>query len=98
MVLEHAVLNVKPGEEAAFEAAFGEAKVFIAAADGFGSLRLVRSLEQPSRYVLLVEWASVEAHIEGFRGSPAFDRWRALLHHFYDPAPVVEHFTPVWTA
>jgi len=98
MVLEHAVLNVKPGEEAAFEAAFGEAKALIAAADGFGSLRLVRSLEQPSRYVLLVEWASVEAHTEGFRGSPAFDRWRALLHHFYDPAPVVEHFTSVWTA
>ena len=92
MILEHAVLQVREGEEAAFEAAFGEAKAVIASATGFLSLRLERCVEHPGRYLLLVEWASLEAHVEGFRGSPAFAEWRALLHHFYDPPPVVEHY------
>ena len=54
-----------------------------------------RGIESPNQYVLAVEWDSVEAHTQGFRGSPAFQQWRDALHHFYDPAPIVEHFTTV---
>jgi heme-degrading monooxygenase HmoA len=49
-------------------------------------------VETPSRYVLLVQWDSLEAHTEGFRGSEAFEEWRRLLHHFYEPMPLVEHY------
>ena len=98
MILEHACLDVVPNREAAFEAAFGRAKTIIAAMPGFRSLRLDRCIEQPSRYLLLVEWDRLEDHTEGFRGSPEYEEWRALLHHFYDPFPTVEHFEPVTTA
>ena len=94
-VLEHAVLDVAPGQELEFERAFAEARKIIAAADGFRSLRLARCLERPHRYLLLVEWASLEDHVEGFRKSEPFARWRQLLHHFYDPFPTVEHFAAV---
>ncbi len=56
---------------------------------------LQRCIERPSRYVLLVRWETLEDHTEGFRGSPEYQRWKALLHHFYDPFPTVEHFTRV---
>jgi len=92
MVLEHAVLDVLPGQEGAFEEAFAEAKVIIAASPGFRSLRLLRCLEGPNRYLFLVEWETLEDHTEGFRGSAAYQQWRGLLHHFYDPFPVVEHY------
>jgi heme-degrading monooxygenase HmoA len=95
MVLEHAVLDVRPGSGRDFEAAFAVAKPIIAGAPGFRSLRLVRCVEQPDRYVLLVEWISVEAHEQGFRGSPAYEEWRRLLHHFYPAPPVVQHFETV---
>ncbi|VXC00868.1 antibiotic biosynthesis monooxygenase family protein [Nocardioides sp. AX2bis] len=95
MILEHALLPVRPGEEAAFEAALAEAVPLISAAPGFGSISVSRGVESPSTYLLLVEWDSVADHEEGFRGSPAYERWRALLHPFYDPFPVVEHFAPV---
>jgi heme-degrading monooxygenase HmoA len=95
MVLEHALLDVRPGEEQAFEAAFAEAKAIIAASPGFVSLRLDRCLERPATYLLLVTWERLEDHTEGFRGSPAFERWRSLLHHFYDPKPTVDHFAAV---
>ena len=55
-------------------------------------------MERPSRFLLLVEWERLEDHTEGFRGSAAYEDWRAALHHFYDPFPVVEHFEAVVTA
>jgi heme-degrading monooxygenase HmoA len=55
-----------------------------------------RCIEQPANFLLLlVEWETLEAHTEGFRNSEAYQEWRALLHHFYDPFPVVEHFESV---
>lgn len=98
MIREHALLPVKPGLEADFEKAFDVARHIIAAADGFRSLTLSRGIESPGTYLLLVEWDSVDAHEQGFRGSAAFDEWRGLLHHFYEPRPVVEHFAPVFEA
>ncbi|GII99269.1 heme-degrading monooxygenase HmoA [Sediminihabitans luteus] len=95
MIREHALLPVRPGTEAAFEAAFAQAKALIEVQPGFGRLTLSRGVESPSTYLLLVEWESVEAHEEGFRRSPEYARWRELLHHFYDPFPRVEHFVDV---
>src|SRR5690242_12128618 len=97
MILEHPVLEVVAGQEGAFEEAFATAKGIISAADGFQSLRLCRCLEAPSRYLLLVEWATLEDHTDGFRGSDAYQQWRALLHHFYDPFPTVDHYETVVT-
>lgn len=95
MITEHALLPVIPGQEDDFELAFAEARGIIAASPGCRSVSLSRSIESPSSYLLLVEWDSVEAHMVGFRESEAFGQWRALLHHFYDPKPVVEHFRTV---
>jgi heme-degrading monooxygenase HmoA len=75
-----------------FESAFAQASSIISAMPGYISHQLQRCIEVPDRYLLLVNWASLEAHTVGFRGSPDYQRWRQLLHHFYDPFPVVEHY------
>lgn len=95
MILEVATLDVRDGQSAAFEVAFAEAKAIIAAMPGFDRLDLQRCIENPRRYVLLVGWDRLEDHTEGFRGSPEYEQWRTLLHHFYDPFPTVEHYEPV---
>ncbi len=95
MVLEHAVLDVIPGHEASIEEAFSTAEAIISAAAGFQSLRLSRCLEHPSRYLLLVGWDRLEDHTDGFRGSAAYQEWRALLHHFYRPFPNVDHYEEI---
>ncbi len=92
MIMEHAVLPVRPGQEADFEEAFSLAKTIILGSPGCESVTLSRCLERPSAYLLLVQWRELEDHMEGFRQSSAYLEWRALLHHFYEPAPVVEHF------
>ncbi len=95
MILEVAVLNVRSGLEREFEAAFAQASPIIASMPGHISHQLQRCLESPNRYVLLVNWTSLEAHTIGFRGSAAYQRWKQLLHHFYDPFPSVEHYALV---
>lgn len=94
MILEHALLHVASERTDEFEAAFAAAKSIISAMPGFVNLRLSRGIERQAVYLLLVEWDTLEAHTEGFRGSSEYLEWKRLLHHFYDPFPVVEHFAP----
>ncbi len=99
MILEAALLMVRPGQEQDFERAMSDARPLIAATPGFRGLELRPCLEAANRYLLLVQWERLEDHTEGFRGSDRYARWKALLHHFYDPFPLVEHFAgPVVTA
>ncbi|MEE9096389.1 antibiotic biosynthesis monooxygenase family protein [Pseudarthrobacter phenanthrenivorans] len=95
MITEHALLPVIPGQEEEFEAAFQQARTIIASMPGFMALSLSRSIESPNTYLLLVEWETLEDHTVGFRGSAEYQQWRALLHRFYEPFPVVGHFEPV---
>ncbi|MGZ8176806.1 antibiotic biosynthesis monooxygenase family protein [Williamsia sp. SKLECPSW1] len=98
MITEHALLPVDPDRADEFEAAFDEARAIIASSPGFDALELLRSIESPGTYLLLVRWESVEAHTDGFRGSAGYQRWKDLLHRFYDPFPTVEHFAPITQA
>jgi heme-degrading monooxygenase HmoA len=95
MILEVAVLAISPEHKAQFEAAFTEARKVISASPGFVSHQLHRCIETDGRYLLLVQWLTVEHHMVGFRGSPLFQRWRALLGPFFATAPAVEHYQAV---
>ena len=95
MILEAALLQVRSGQSAAFEAAFGEAQRIISSMPGYRSHELQRCVEREGQYLLLVRWDSVAAHEEGFRKSPQYQEWRKLLHHFYEPFPTVLHYEQV---
>jgi heme-degrading monooxygenase HmoA len=95
LILEIAPLHVRAGQSERFEAAFRQAQRIIAAMPGYVSHELQRCLERPDEYVLLVRWQSLAAHEVGFRGSPEYLEWKALLHHFYEPFPVVSHYEAV---
>lgn len=91
-VLERATIVVAPGREEAFAAAFPEARAIILSADGCRSARLLRGVESPSTFLLLVEWASLEHHTRGFRESELFAEWRRIVGPFFAEPPSVEHF------
>ena len=93
MILEIASLTVKSDQTTQFEAAFIEAAKIIACSAGYVSHTLQRCIERPNGYVLLVQWQTLEDHTIGFRQSAPYLEWKALLHHFYDPFPTVEHFS-----
>jgi heme-degrading monooxygenase HmoA len=95
VIVEHALLPVRDGMIEEFQSAFAIAKSIIGRMPGFRSLTLSRCVERPDVFLLLVEWDRLEDHTVGFRGSPEYRQWRELLHRFYEPFPVVEHFQPV---
>lgn len=92
MIVEHAVLSIKPGEEEAFEKAFPEAIPHVAGSGGFVGLEMRRSIERPSVYHLLIRWRTLEDHTVGFRQSEAFAKWRGVIGPFFASPPEVEHF------
>ncbi|MGA2188316.1 MAG: antibiotic biosynthesis monooxygenase [Steroidobacteraceae bacterium] len=95
MIVELAQLTITPGRELEFEAAFMDAVKWAAGSKGYLAHELRRSVENPNRYMLRIEWETLEAHTTGFRGSPAFGQWRAGVGPFFAAAPVVEHYQPV---
>ena len=96
MILEVAVLSVLSGREIEFQNTFQQASKIISAMHGYVSHQLQRCLEKPSQYILLIEWQTLEDHTQGFRNSPQYQEWKALLHHFYEPFPTVEHYSLVF--
>ena len=95
MILELAILNIKPGLSTDFEKAFSEAQKIISSMGGYISHQLKKCIEDADRYLLIVNWKTLEAHTEGFRNSAEYQKWKELLHHFYEPFPTVEHYIEV---
>ena len=95
MILEAALLQVRPGQSAGFEAAFGRAQTIISAMPGYVSHELQRCIEREDAYLLLVRWQTVADHEIGFRKSAQYQEWKQILHPFYDPFPVVLHYEQV---
>jgi len=92
MILEVAILNIKEEKIAEFEPIFKEASKIISSMKGYISHELKKCVENKFRYILLVKWETLEDHTVGFRESDEYQEWKALLHHFYEPFPVVEHY------
>src|ERR1019366_51498 len=96
MIFEHATISIASGRETEFESAFtAEGPPLFDRAQGCHGVELRRCIEDPGRYTLIVRWDSVEAHIVGFRESPLFGQWRALVSDYFAAAPVVEHYSVV---
>ena len=92
MVLEVATLNIKKGLSVEFETNFKKAESIIASMKGYVSHQMKKCLEQDDKYILLVNWETIEDHEIGFRKSKEYQEWKTLLHHFYEPFPIVEHY------
>lgn len=95
MILEVAILDVIPGQEADFQDSFGKAQEIISSMPGYLNHELRRCIEKPARFILLVNWKTLEDHTVGFRGSSQYQEWKSLLHHYYDPFPEVEHYESI---
>lgn len=95
MVLEVGLIDVTAGQEDAFVAAYRQARSILAETEGAISVRMTGGVEQPTRFVLMVEWESIAAHVDNFRSTDRFTAWRAALGPFFASPPVVNHFVDV---
>ncbi|CAM3514884.1 antibiotic biosynthesis monooxygenase family protein [Flavobacterium chungbukense] len=96
MIIEAAFLFVKAELVNQFEVDFAKASQYISSIDGYLGHRLEKCLEVENKYLLLVDWNTLEDHTIGFRTSSAYLEWKKILHHYYEPFPIVEHFETVF--
>lgn len=95
MILEAVMLQVKKDIEENYEDDFRQASKIISSLPGYISHELQRCMEVKGKYLLLVRWETLVDHTIGFRESSEYQEWKKLLHPYYDPFPVVEHFEKV---
>ena len=95
MITEIAILTIRPQDKPAFETSFSQAQHIISGMDGYLGHELLQCIEHDNQYLLVVKWESLEAHTIGFRQSPEYQKWKQLLHHFYEPFPTVEHYQQI---
>ena len=99
MITEIAEFKIRPEDRTAFLEAINRAAVaFLAKSEGYLGHSIYASQESPGRVVLQVRWASLEAHTVGFRQSPLFTEWRAIVGPFFAAPPHVEHFELAYTS
>jgi heme-degrading monooxygenase HmoA len=93
MILEVADITIPPGQQAEFEAAITRGvRTVVGKAQGVRSFQVQKGIESAERYLLMIQWDTLEAHTVGFRQSPLFAEWRAIVGPFFAKPPVVEHF------
>ena len=92
MIVELARLELIPGKSEEFERAFAKAVPYIRNNKGYIEHHLYKYADRSDTYLLEVKWASISDHSEGFRLSENYKHWKELLHHFYDPFPIVEYY------
>ena len=96
MILKVAILNIKEGAEIDFENDFKRASKFISAMKGYGNHSLSKCIEQKNKYLLLVNWDTLNDHTIGFRQSKEYLEWKRLLNPYYEPFPIVEHYETIY--
>lgn len=92
MILEVAQLEIKDGENQAFERNLDLAQSVISQAEGYLGHQFQQCIEDPQQYILLIRWETVKAHEEGFRKSALYKQWRGLIGSFFATKPSVQHY------
>ena len=95
MILEVAIIKIKPGETSKFEAVFPQAEAIISSIPGYISHEMQRCVETKGKYHFLIRWENIDAHMVNFRQSPKFQEFRGLLGGFFAEPPFAEHFERV---
>ena len=95
MIVELAILRARPGTADQMRTGLQAARAVISRAEGYRGSTFHQGIEDPQRFVLRIEWDSVEAHTERFRGGPLFPEWRSHWGEYLDGAPDVQHYQVV---
>jgi heme-degrading monooxygenase HmoA len=95
MILEVAIMKIKPDRIAEFESVFPKAAAVSASTPGYISHELQRCVETPGKYFYMIRWETMDAHLVNFRQSPRREQFRNLLADFWAEPNFTEHFEPV---
>jgi len=92
MIVEVAIIRAKPGEADQMREGLRAARNVTSQAVGYLGSTFHQGIEDPQRFVLAIQWESMDAHMKGFREGPLFPQWRSHFGQYIDGTPDVSHF------
>jgi heme-degrading monooxygenase HmoA len=95
MVLERAIFTIKPGSESDFVTGFDAGRHFLEESEGCRTIRLLKGIESPNTFLLLIEWDELANHTEGFMNSPAFQGFGSHVAPYFENPPELQHYEPI---
>lgn len=90
------IIRYKITEEAApaFIRAYTEAGEILQQSPHCLGYELLRSAKDPELFLLTIHWDSAEGHLNGFRRSPLFPKFFALIKAYVGNILEMEHYAP----
>jgi len=92
MVVEYTRYRIGKERQEAFEEAYKSAQVYLKASPNCVNYELSHCTEEPERYVLRIEWVSIERHLKGFRQEPNFKKFFELVQPFTSSIEEMQHY------
>lgn len=92
MIVEYIRYTIPPDRAQAFGAAYRDARLALDESPHCLGYELSQGLEEPENWILRIEWDSLDGHEQGFRASPAFQRFFSAVRPFFDDIREMKHY------
>lgn len=92
MVVEYIRYTVPPDQSEQFELSYRQAGQVLDADPHCLRWEMARGVEEPQRFVVRIEWDSVEGHERGFRASPRFGEFFEAVRPFFAAIEEMTHY------
>jgi quinol monooxygenase YgiN len=92
MIVEYTRYTIPQDRREAFEAAYADAQDALAGSEHCLAYELSRCVEDPTSYVLRIEWDSGDGHLQGFRRSPQFESFFAAVRPYVNEIEEMRHY------
>ena len=92
MIVEYIRYTIPEPQATDFEKSYAEAGRSLTASSHCLAFELSRCLDDPSSYILRIEWDSVEGHMQGFRASPEFRSFFVAIKPYVDRITEMRHY------
>ena len=92
MIVEYTRYKIDEPRRAVFEKDYAEAAKFLHASSHCLAYELTQCTEDSAYYMLRIEWDSEEGHMLGFRSSPEFKAFLALVKPYFQDLEEMRHY------
>ena len=92
MIIQYVRYKINFSETQEFQAAYAEAVEILKKSPHCRSWELTRGLEDPDRFVMRIEWDSLDGHMKDFRVRPEYRVYFAPLTRFFEYIEEMGHY------
>lgn len=92
MIVEYIRYAIPQGQEQAFLDSYRQAGTELRASKHCLHYEVTRCTEDTSRFIVRIEWDSLEGHLQGFRKEAAFASFFAKVKPFFEQIEEMKHY------